>query len=408
MKLLKAFRGLRPVPDRVADVIAPPYDVLSSDEARELASDKPWSFLHVSKPEIDLPPETNPYDESVYAMGASNFDKMKQQGVLMRDEQPCYYLYELTMNGHVQTGIAVAASVKAYDEDIIRKHEYTRPKKEDDRVNQIKALHAQTGPVFLTYRQQDDIDELVNQVKLSEPTYDEVSDDGVRHRMWVVSDAGQIEWLDKSFSRLERLYIADGHHRSAAASRVCAGKQSDGESGCDSFLAVMFPDDQVQIFDYNRVIRDLNGLSVESLLDSIGKSFNIEASDQPVKPAAKGEYGMYLPGQWYKLVIHPEFMASGDSVHSLDVSMLHHNLIGPLLNITDPRRDERIDFVGGIRGLEELEKRVDSGDMAVAFSLYPTGLDELMAVADAGKVMPPKSTWFEPKLADGLVSYVLD
>ena len=408
MKLLQAFRGLRPVPERVADVIAPPYDVLSSDEARELAKDKPWSFLHVSKPEIDLPPETNPYDASVYAMGASNFNKMKEQGVLIRDEQPCYYIYELTMDGHVQTGIAAAASIQAYDEDIIRKHEHTRPKKEDDRVNQIKALRAQTGPVFLTYRQQNDIDEMVNQVKLTRPVYDLVTDDGIRHRFWIVDDAGQVDWLDKSFSRMERMYIADGHHRSAAASRVCADKKSDGGTSCDSFLAVLVPDDQVQIFDYNRIIRDLNGLSEDDFLENIGRSFSVEKASEPVRPATKGEYGMYLPGQWYKLTINPEFMASGDSVHQLDVSMLHHNLIGPVLDITDPRRDDRIDFVGGIRGLGELEKRVDSGEMAVAFSLFPTGLDELMAVADAGKVMPPKSTWFEPKLADGLVSYVLD
>lgn len=408
MKLLQAFRGLRPIPERVADVIAPPYDVLSSDEARVLAKDKPWSFLHVSKPEIDLPPDTDPYDASVYAKGASNFDKMKEQGVLIRDEQPCYYIYELTMDGHEQTGIAAAASVQAYDEDIIRKHEYTRPKKEDDRVNQIKALHAQTGPVFLTYRQQDDIDELVNQVKLTEPTYDQLNDDGVRHRFWVVDDSGQIDWLDKAFARIERLYIADGHHRSAAASRVCTGKQTKTGSGCTSFLAVLFPDNQVQIFDYNRVIKDLDGLSEDELLEKIGRSFSVEKSGESVRPAAKGEFGMYLPGQWYRLSINPEFMASGDSVHSLDVWMLHHNLIGPVLNITDPRRDDRIDFVGGIRGLGELEKRVDSGEMAVAFSLFPTGLNELMAVADAGKVMPPKSTWFEPKLADGLVSYVLD
>ena len=408
MKLLQAFRGLRPVPERVADVIAPPYDVLSSDEARELAKDKPWSFLHVSKPEIDLPPETNPYDASVYAMGASNFNKMKEQGMLIRDEQPCYYIYELTMDGHVQTGIAAAASIQAYDEDIIRKHEHTRPKKEDDRVNQIKALRAQTGPVFLTYRQQNDIDEMVNQVKLTRPVYDLVTDDGIRHRFWIVDDAGQVDWLDKSFSRMERMYIADGHHRSAAASRVCADKKSDGGTSCDSFLAVLVPDDQVQIFDYNRIIRDLNGLSEDDFLENIGRSFSVEKASEPVRPATKGEYGMYLPGQWYKLTINPEFMASGDSVHQLDVSMLHHNLIGPVLDITDPRRDDRIDFVGGIRGLGELEKRVDSGEMAVAFSLFPTGLDELMAVADAGKVMPPKSTWFEPKLADGLVSYVLD
>jgi len=408
MELLKPFRGLRPTPERVADVVAPPYDVVSSDEARELARNKPWSFLHVSRPEIDLPPETDPYDDAVYAKGAENFERMKQQGVLIRDEQPCYYVYELTMGDHTQTGIAAAASVEAYDRDIIRKHEYTRPQKEDDRVRQIRALHAQTGPVFLTYRQQDDIDEMVENIRLRHPVYDVETDDGVRHRFWVADDPVQIDWFDKAFARMERLYIADGHHRSAAASRVCATMNRQGESSCKYFLSVLFPDNQVRILDYNRVIRDLNGLSKEAFLNRIGRSFKVEESSEPVHPASKGEYGMYLDGQWYRLTINPEFMASGDAVHSLDVHMLHHNLIGPVLDITDPRRDERIDFVGGIRGLGELEKRVDSGEMAIAFSLHPTGLDELMMVADAGKVMPPKSTWFEPKLADGLVSYVLD
>jgi uncharacterized protein (DUF1015 family) len=408
MKLLQPFRGLRPVPERAADVIAPPYDVVSTAEARELARDKPWSFLHVSKPEIDLPEGTDPYAPAVYQRGAENFRSMIEQGILVRDETPCYYIYELTMGGHVQTGIAAAASVEAYDKDIIRKHEHTRPVKEDDRVEQIKALHAQTGPVFLTYRKMDDIDELVDRIRLRHPSYDLVSDDGVAHRFWVVDDSEEIDWLDKCFARLELLYIADGHHRSAAASRVCAMQESTGDRPCNAFLSVLFPDDQVQILDYNRVITDLHGMSAEQFLQQVVRHFAVKASPSAVKPSRKGEYGMYLAGQWYRLNIKPEYMASGDSVAVLDVRMLHHNLIGPILNITDPRRDKRIDFVGGIRGLEELQKRVDSGEMAVAFSLFPTALDELMAVADAGKVMPPKSTWFEPKLADGMVSYLLD
>jgi len=404
MTMLRPFRGLRPVVDHVAEVIAPPYDVVSSAEARKMAHDKPLSFLHISKPEIDLPEGTDPYDPAVYARGAENFRRLIDQGVLVRDEKPCYYIYELTLGEHEQTGIAAVASVAAYDSDRIRKHEHTRPEKEDDRVRQIRALGAQTGPVFLTYRQQFDIDELVNQVRLRVPIYDVTSMDGVRHRFWVVDDDTQVDWLDKAFSRLEYLYIADGHHRSAAASRVCAESSSEA---CGWFLAVLFPDDQVQILDYNRVITDLGDLSAEDFLQQVGKNFTIEKSPVAVKPAAKGEYGMYLGKQWYRLVIRSEFTASGDAVARLDVRMLHHNLIGPILNITDPRRDKRIDFVGGIRGLEELERRVDSGEMAIAFSLYPTSLDELMAVADAGKVMPPKSTWFEPKLADGLVSYLL-
>ena len=408
MKLLSPFRGLRPVADRVGDVIAPPYDVVNTAEARELASNKPWSFLHVSKPEIDLPEGTDPYDDAVYQRGAENFAKMIDQAVLVRDDQPCYYIYELTMGDHVQTGIAAAASIEAYDKNIIRKHEFTRPVKEDDRVRQIKALRAQTGPVFLTYRQMNDVDDLVEQKKSETPAYDLTSDDGVRHRFWVVDDSSLVEQMDAAFSRMDYLYIADGHHRSAAASRVCAMNDSGGNSACKHFLAVLFPDNQVDIIDYNRVIADLNGLTTEEFITRIGKNFGIEKSSSAVKPARKGEYGMYLDGHWYRLTIHSELANSTDAVEKLDVHLLDANLIGPILNITDPRRDMRIDFVGGIRGLAELEKRVDSGEMAVAFSLYPTGLDELMAVADAGKVMPPKSTWFEPKLADGLVSYVLD
>ena len=408
MKLLSPFRGLRPVADKVADVVAPPYDVVNTAEARELASDKPWSFLHVSKPEIDLPEGTDPYDDTVYQRGAENFAKMIDQGVLVRDEQPCYYVYELTMGDHLQTGIAAAASIEAYDRNIIRKHEFTRPVKEDDRVRQIRALRAQTGPVFLTYRKIGDIDMLVEKVSSGEPVYDVTSDDGVRHRFWVMDDPHLIEQLDKAFSRIDYLYIADGHHRSAAASRVCAMDRASDSSDCKYFLAVLFPDDQVNIIDYNRVIADLNGLSVDEFLTQAGRQFDIEKSTEAVKPARKGQYGMYLDGCWYRLTIHPDIVTSTDCVEKLDVHLLDANLIGPILGITDPRRDTRIDFVGGIRGLGELEKRVDSGEMALAFSLYPTGLDELMAVADAGKVMPPKSTWFEPKLADGLVSYVLD
>ncbi len=408
MKLLSPFRGLRPIAERVADVVAPPYDVVNTAEARKLASNKPWSFLHVSKPEIDLPEGTDPYDDTVYQRGAENFAKMIDEGVLVRDEQPCYYIYELTMGDHIQTGIAAAASIEAYDKNIIRKHEFTRPVKEDDRVRQIEALRAQTGPVFLTYRKIDDIDKLVDKISSGKPTYDVVSDDGVRHRFWVLDDPLMIAQLDKAFSRIDYLYIADGHHRSAAASRVCAMDQASDSSDCKHFLAVLFPDDQVNIIDYNRVIADLNGLTVDEFLTKAGRQFDIEKSTVPVKPAEKGQYGMYLEGCWYRLTIHADLITSADCVEKLDVHVLDAMLIGPILGITDPRRDTRIDFVGGIRGLNELEKRVDSGEMALAFSLYPTALDELMEVADAGKVMPPKSTWFEPKLADGLVSYVLD
>jgi uncharacterized protein (DUF1015 family) len=408
MKLISPFRGLRPVPEKVSDVVAPPYDVVNTAEARELARDKPWSFLHVSKPEIDLPEGTNPYDSAVYRKGAENFQKMIAQGVLVRDEHPCYYVYELTMGDHVQTGLAAGASIEAYDENIIRKHEFTRPVKEDDRVEQIRALNAQTGPVFLTYRNMHEVDQLVKKITARAPVYDIHSEDGVRHRFWVVEDRAEIDLIDRSFDSLDYMYIADGHHRSAAASRVCAMNAGDENSSCKFFLAVLFPDNQVDIIDYNRVITDLNGLTEEQFLQQLQTRFEVEKTDSAVRPAKKGEYGMYLGGNWYRLSIHHDVARSDDPVAGLDVQLLDANLIDPILGINDPRRDNRIDFVGGIRGLGELEKRVNSGEMTVAFSLYPTSLEELMSVADAGKVMPPKSTWFEPKLADGLVSFMLD
>ena len=408
MKLISPFRGLRPVPEKVSDVVAPPYDVVNTAEARELARDKPWSFLHVSKPEIDLPVGTNPYDSAVYRKGAENFQKMISQGVLVRDEHPCYYVYELTMGDHVQTGLAAGASIEAYDENIIRKHEFTRPVKEDDRVEQIRALNAQTGPVFLTYRNMHEVDQLVKKITARAPVYDIHSEDGVRHRFWVVEDKAEIDLIDSSFDSLDYMYIADGHHRSAAASRVCAMNAGDENSSSKFFLAVLFPDNQVDIIDYNRVITDLNGLTEEQFLEQLQTRFEVEKTDSAVRPAKKGEYGMYLGGNWYRLSIHHDVARSDDPVAGLDVQLLDANLVDPILGINDPRRDNRIDFVGGIRGLGELEKRVNSGEMTVAFSLYPTSLEELMSVADAGKVMPPKSTWFEPKLADGLVSVMLD
>ena len=409
MKLLSPFRGLRPVAERVADVVAPPYDVVNTAEARELVSNKPWSFLHVSKPEIDLPESTDPYDESVYQRGAENFSSMIEEGVLIRDQQPCFYIYELTMGEHVQTGIAAAASIEAYDKNIIRKHEFTRPVKEDDRVRQIKALHAQTGPVFLTYRKMNGVDNLVEEIKAGTPDYDLVSEDGVRHRFWVAGDAQLVAQLESAFSQMDYLYIADGHHRSASASRVAKSHEmsGDGNQNCDYFLSVIYPHNQMNILDYNRVIKDLNGLSVNEVVEKVKTSFTVTGESSAVKPANATEFGMYVDGQWYRLSINPELVPN-DPVASLDVSLLADNLVEPILGIADQRTDNRIDFVGGIRGLGELEKRVDSGEMAIAFSLYPTGMEALMAVADAGEVMPPKSTWFEPKLADGLVSHVLD
>jgi uncharacterized protein (DUF1015 family) len=412
MSLIKPFAGLRPKPEFAAEVVAPPYDVLNTQEARQRAEGRPHSFLHISKPEIDLPAGTDPYDASVYAKGADNLRQLINHGVLIRDPQPYYYLYRLIMGSHTQTGLVAVASVSAYDSNRIRKHEYTRPDKEDDRVRQIDALNAQTGPVFLTYKHNPVIDELADRKVKTTPLYDLTADDGVRHTLWLIDDVASINAITQTFDTMDCLYIADGHHRSAAASRVAKMRHKDTheavEGAADYFLSVLFPDDQMQILDYNRVVTDLNDLTEDEFLAAIRKAFAVEPSEVAVKPTRSGEFGMYLSHRWYCLRISPEKIPGDDPVGRLDVSLLHNYLVEPVLGIQDPRRDKRIDFVGGIRGLAELEKRVNTGEMQVAFSLYPTRMADLMAVADANEVMPPKSTWFEPKLADGLVSHLLD
>jgi uncharacterized protein (DUF1015 family) len=413
MSLIRPFAGLRPAPGRAAEVIAPPYDVLNTEEARARAAGKPWSFLHISKPEIDLPPGTDPYSPQVYARGKENFERQMREGVLKRDREPCYYFYRLVMGTHTQTGLVAAASVPDYDSNRIRKHEFTRPDKEDDRVRQIDALNAQTGPVFLTYRRSATIDALAETICAGAPDADVTADDGVRHTQWVVRDRAALDTITRTFDAMDCLYIADGHHRSAAASRVAAARKAanpkhTGEEPYNYFLAVIFPDNQMQIMDYNRVVKDLNGHPIEEFIARIGEAFTVEPESAPVKPCHTREFGMYLAGRWYRLHLDEEFVPEDDPVGRLDVSLLQDNLLGPILGIGDPRRDKRIDFIGGIRGLQELERRVDSGEMACAFALFPTAMADLMRVADAGEVMPPKSTWFEPKLADGLVSHVLD
>ena len=411
MPLIKPFTGLRPAQGRADDVVAPPYDVMNAEEAREMVEGRPWSFLHISRPEVDLPVGTDPYSAEVYAKAAENLQKMISEGVLVRDPSDSYYAYRLTMGSHVQTGLVAAASVEAYDADRIKKHEFTRPVKEDDRVRQVEALNAQTGPVFLVYKANQVVDDLLKSVTSSEADVDVTAKDGVRHEIWVMSDAEQVSTLTAAFDAMDAIYVADGHHRSAAGSRVGNSQKAvnanhTGNESYNYFLSVIFPHDQMQILDYNRVVKDLNGLSKDEFLARVAENFEVEAVDSQAKPSQEAEFGMYLDKQWYKLSLKGDVPA--DPVARLDVSLLADNLIEPLLGISDPRRDTRIDFVGGIRGLGELEKRVDSGDWAVAFALYPTTMEALMAVADAGEVMPPKSTWFEPKLADGLVSHVLD
>ncbi|TCS71501.1 uncharacterized protein (DUF1015 family) [Sulfuritortus calidifontis] len=411
MSLIRPFPALRPAPGRAQDVIAPPYDVLNTEEARLLAEGRPWSFLHISKPEIDLPPETDPYAPAVYAKAAENLKKMLDAGVLKQDDQACYYAYRIIMKDHVQTGLVAAASVADYDTNRIRKHEFTRPDKEDDRVRQIEALNAQTGPVLLAYPSQPEVDSIIAAATQGHPEADAMSEAGVRHTLWVIREAKAIARLTELFDAMPALYIADGHHRSAAASRVCAARRAanpkhTGEEPYNYFLSVIFPHHQMKILDYNRVIKDLNGLSEADFLARVAAGFRVEDAAAAVKPVRPGEFGLYLAGKWRRLTIKSELIPA-DPVGRLDVSLLQNNLIAPILGIADPRRDKRIDFVGGIRGLAELEKRVDSGEMALAFSLHPTGMEDLMAVADAGEVMPPKSTWFEPKLADGMASHML-
>ena len=405
MPLIRPFAGLRPVAGCAEDVVAPPYDVLSTAEARLRAAGRPWSFLHISKPEIDLPETTDPHAPEVYERAAKNLQTMVQQQILVRDTEPCYYVYRLQMGDHRQTGLVAAASVVAYNSNRIRKHEFTRPDKEDDRVRQIEALNAQTGPVLLAYESQADVDALLQGVTVTEPDVDLKADDGIGHTLWVVRDAAVIRQISTAFDAMKALYIADGHHRSAAASRVAATHADNKAAGW--FLTVIFPHRQMQILDYNRVVRDLGGLSTESFLVRVAERFHVKPVAAAVHPQGPGNFGMYLAGQWYRLAIPAEKIPS-DPVGRLDVSLLADQLLAPILGIDDPRRDTRIDFVGGIRGLAELEKRVDSGEMAAAFSMHATRMEDLMAVADAGEVMPPKSTWFEPKLADGLVSLILD
>jgi uncharacterized protein (DUF1015 family) len=409
LTLIQPFRALRPAPGRAADVLAPPYDVLSSAEARARAKGRPWSFLHVSKAEIDLDPAVDLYDRAVYAKAAENLKHMITAGVLVRDAKPGYYVYRLTWRGRLETGLAAVASVAAYNAGRIRKHEYTTPAKEDDRVRQIEAVGAQTGPVMLAYPAAPQLDAMLTRAAAGEPAVD-VTAEEVRHQLWVIDDDATIAALSRAVEALPALYIADGHHRSAAAARVARSRGGNGAH--DYFLAVLFPQHEMTILDYNRVLRDLNGRDPDALLAEIRKRYAVAPSGEPVAPASAGEVGMVLAGRWYRLALKPEFAAKAaqaeDPIARLPITLLTRNIIEPLFGITDPRVDKRIDFVGGGRGLGELARLVASGQMAVAFALYPTQMRDLMAVADAGAIMPPKSTWFEPKLADGMVSHLLD
>jgi uncharacterized protein (DUF1015 family) len=413
LPLVRPFKALRPAPGRAAEVLAPPYDVLTSEEARVRAAGKPWSFLHVSKPEIDLAPGIDPHSPAAYAKAAENLARMLEDRVLVRDPAPAYYVYRLAGGDLVQTGVAVAASMRAYEANRIRKHELTRPDKEDDRVRHMEALNAQTGPVLAAYPAAPGLDALLAQAARGAPDADAFAADGVRHSVWGIRDAASIARIGALFDALPALYIADGHHRSAAAARVAAARRKanprpTGEESYEWLLLVAFPHRELRILDYNRVVRDLGGMSLDAFIARLRDRFKVEASRSPVKPARHGEIGLYSGGRWHRLTLRADLAEPADPIARIDVSLLTAHILDPLLGIRDMRTDERIDFVGGGRGLAGLEQRVDSGEMAAAFALYPTRLEDLMAVADAGEVMPPKSTWFEPKLADGLLSHVLD
>jgi len=414
MSVIKPFKGLRPKQQYAEKVASHPYDVINSEEAREIANGNPLSFLHVNKPEIDLPKETNLHSDPVYEQGAKNLKKLIDDEILVPDEKPCFYIYKQIMGDHEQIGLVAGASVEEYDNDLIKKHELTRIDKENDRVKHLLSLNAQVGPVFLTYTAKDSVDKIINQLVQNTPDYDFTSDDGIMHTFWVVAENVDIQNIEKEFADIDYLYVADGHHRSAAASRACnelKSKNPDhtGDEEYNYFLTVIFPHNQMYIMDYNRVVKDLNGLTKKEFINNISSKFFIReySHTDSYKPVVKHDFGMYLDGNWYKLSAVPGTWNESEPTEKLDVSILFNNLLEPVLGIGNPRTDKRIDFVGGIRGMEELEKRVDSGEMTVAFSLFATSIEDLMAIADAGKTMPPKSTWFEPKLRSGLVIHQL-
>jgi uncharacterized protein (DUF1015 family) len=405
MAVIRPFNALRPAAECAPRVAAVPYDVVNTEEARALASGNPWSFLHASRPEIDLPDGTPIYSDDVYAKAGANFDTLKKECPLEPEGEASLYLYRLIMGNHEQIGVVACCSVDEYDSDVIRKHERTRRDKEDDRTRHMLVLRAQTGPVLLTYRAQPNIDSLVSEaLQQNEPLYDFVANDDIRHTIWRVPNPGAFV---EAFAGVPNLYIADGHHRAASASRARAQLKEHGFSFIGNeeynfFQCVIFPDKQLQILPYNRIVRDLNGMSPAGFLSELGKAFKV-TDGAPPSPKERGQWSMYLDGSWYGLALSDDDARPEGVVESLDVSILQERLLDPILGIKDVRTDKRIDFVGGIRGTEELEKLANEGKAAVAFSLYPTTIDDLLRVSDAGQIMPPKSTWFEPKLRDGLL-----
>jgi uncharacterized protein (DUF1015 family) len=409
MAIIYPFKALRPQPQFAKQVASRPYDVLNSAEARKEARGNPNSFLHVTKSEIDLPEKTDVHSSEVYEKAKENLEAFIHRGILFREEKPCYYIYELVMNGRSQTGLVCASSVDDYEDDVIKKHEFTRPEKEQDRINHIKITGAQTGNVFLAYRNEAQLDKIIDEWKASHDTvYNFTAEDAVSHKIWIINSNEAIGQITKLFAKkIPETYIADGHHRAASAAKVRKALGKEIMEGAEYFLTTLFPASQLQILDYNRVVSDLNELDEKEFVKKISRKFEIEKVDQALSPSVMHEFGMYLPGQWFKLTAKEGTFNEKDPIGVLDVTILQENILHPILGIKDQRTDKRIDFVGGIRGLKELEKRVNSGEMAVAFSMHPVTIEQLFNIADSGNVMPPKSTWFEPKLRDGLLTHLI-
>ncbi len=408
MAIISAFRALRPAKELASLVASVPYDVVNSAEARVLAEKNPYSFLHITKAEIDLPEETDVHSDKVYHKAADNLINFQDKKILIRDEQPCYYIYELTMGGRSQTGLVCVSAVEDYENGIIKKHELTRPEKELDRINHMRITGAQTGNVFLAYKANISLSRLIGSWKQAqEAVYDFAAEDGIGHRVWLVHDPQTITEITQIFQKqIPFTYIADGHHRAASAAKVKKALGRDAGPEAAFFLTTLFPSDELRIMDYNRVIKDLNGMDTKTFLEKLDKNFTVEKINAAFAPEHLHQFGMYLDSSWYRLEAKEDSFRN-DPIGILDVSILQENILSPLLGIRDQRTDSRIDFVGGMRGLTELEKRVDSGQMKLAFSLYPVSMDQLFDIADSGQIMPPKSTWFEPKLRDGLLTHLI-
>ena len=412
MSIVKPFKGLRVKPEFAREVACPPYDVLSTREAREIVKRFPLSFLRVNKSELEFDDSVNPYSEEVYSRAKANLDGLVEEGLMVRDAKPCFYIDRLTMDGRSQTGLMALTSVEEYDQGKIKKHEHTRPEKVKDRADHITYLNAQVGPVLTTFRYDVQIDLILKKITSNPALTDFVAEDGIQHEFWVVNDDDLIARITAAFAKLPCLYIADGHHRSQSASEVCSRLKSKnphhtGQESYNFFLNVLFPDNELRIMPYNRVIRDLNGMTIEQILDRASRKFDIFPNDKEINPSQPHIFGLYCQGKWYQMKSEPGSFDANNPTGSIDAAILAENFIAPIMGITNPKTDKRIDFVGGIRGTKELVKLVDSGEFKIAFSLYPTSIEQLLKVADAGQVMPPKSTWFEPKLRDGLAVYLL-